>query len=161
MAPTPNYRIIVIRTNSGDDDAPEGRTGFNRILDFLSMKNSELNRISRLGCLTTGTYARMSEVELPDHRNQPCDVLGEKLGLKSLRRLLTDKTAHRVHMLFLSADSDANLHDVSLLVRDKTIDDFIAAAPGHRGPALVRESDSAGGRFVAYLCGDAQTGQAG
>lgn len=24
----PNYRIIVIRTNSGDDDAPEGRTGF-------------------------------------------------------------------------------------------------------------------------------------
>lgn len=128
----PNYRIIVIRTNSGDDDAPEGRTGFNRILDFLSMKNSELDRISRLGCLTTGTYARISEVELADHSHEPCDVLGEKLGLKSLRRLLTDKTAHRIHMLFLSADSDANLHDVSLLVRDKTIDDFISADKNHR-----------------------------
>lgn len=111
-----SYRIIIIRTNHNDDDSPENRTGFNRILDFLSMKNSELDKIQKAGCLSMGTYADISLIDkgLSDKDNR--DFLGSSFRLKPLRRILRNKVRNKIHLLFLSDNEKENLHAVSLLI---------------------------------------------
>lgn len=116
---TGDCRIIMVKTNNGDYDSPENRTGIGRILELLSLRNSEMERLQALGCLTTGTYADMAQVStMPDTGH---DILGKALRLKSLRKIISRYVTGRLHMLFLSDDEAANIQAVSVLLGDGTI----------------------------------------
>lgn len=117
-----NYRIVIVRTNKNEDEALEERTGIARIFDFLSMPTAELERLQKLGCLITGSYTRLSGVNVSGDGE---DIIGSILRMKSLKKLLLEHTSRRIHMLFLSSDEKENLHDVSLLLNDSTVSHFV------------------------------------
>lgn len=131
-----NYRIVIIRTDKKDEESPEERTGFNRILDFLSIKNSELDKIQSLKCLTSGTYANISEIRISNDKDYP-DIIGRELRLKPLTRLIKDKTRSRVHLFFLTPDEQDNIHAVSVLVKDSSLNSFAVANNGSEGKHRV------------------------
>lgn len=112
-------RIIIVKTDRTDDDNPESRTDVGRIFELLSLRNSEMERLQQLQCLTTGTYVNMSLVNMQSAADS--DVLGAELKLNSLKRILSRGNGGRLHMLFLSDDETANLHAVSLLLNDITV----------------------------------------
>lgn len=123
--PDDEYRIVIVRTGNGDDDdKPEERTGFARIFDFLAMPTSELEKLQELGCLTTGSYTNLIDINADSCRE---DIIGRELKLKSLRRLLQRRTTKKIHLVFLSDDEKENLHGVALLLNDSTIRNFVDA----------------------------------
>lgn len=119
-----DYRTIIVRTNQTDDDSPENRTAMNRILDFLSMKNSEHDALQSIGCLSTGTYVDLARIDKISGEQGAPDIFRNTLRLKKLRRILKRKVRKNIHILFLSNDEMENLHDVTLLMEDKTLRDF-------------------------------------
>jgi len=124
------YRIIVVKTNNDADDTPEGRTGINRIFEFLSLKNSEFEQLQELECLTTVTYADLNSLSCSEIDRNSHDILGSEMGLKSLKRVLCpDKTGDKIHFLFLSDDEKQNLHNVSVLLNDSTLQSFATGQP--------------------------------
>lgn len=116
------YRIVIVRLNNDDDDNPETRTGFGRIFDFLSVPTSELERLQKVKCLTVGTYTNPSNI---NHDGDEVDMLEQHLSLKSLKRILENKTRKKIHMLFLGESEEDNLHAVTLLLKDKTLKNFV------------------------------------
>ena len=131
-----DYRIVIVRTGKDDDEALEERTGFARIFDFLAMPTSELEKLQKLGCLTTGSYTNLSGINAVSDNE---DIIGKDLRLKSLKRLLRKRTCDKIHLLFLNDDEKDNLHDVALLLNDSTIKDFV-------------KEDSAQKREVIFYC---------
>lgn len=122
-----DYRIVLVRTNNkNDDDKPEKRTGFARIFDFLVLPTSELEKLERLGCLCTGSYTNLSGINAD---NISEDIIGKRLRLKSLKKLLQGHTSDKIHMLFFNDDEKENLHDVALLLNDSTIKTFVKEEP--------------------------------
>lgn len=124
-----NYKIIIVRTSKDDDDSPEGRTGLNRILDFLSMKNSELDKIQKLGCLSVCTYTNYSNLDIDLASDEEMDVLGKIFKLSTLQRLLKNRVNNKIHLLFLSNDEKENLFVVPLMTRDITLNEFAKSSP--------------------------------
>ncbi len=117
-----DYRIVIVRTSKDDNEAPEKRTGFARIFDFLAMPTSELEKLKKIGCLTTGSYTNLAGINAVSDKE---DVIGKDLRLKSLRKLLQKHTSGKIHLLFLTDDEKENLHNVALLLNDSTIKDFV------------------------------------
>lgn len=117
-----DYRIIIVLKNRETDDSPEKQTGFARIFEFLSMPSLELAQLQVLGCLTTGTYANLGMLN-PGEGNG--NIIGGKLRLNSVKRLLKYGTTQNIHMIFLSDDENDNLHDAALLQTDSTFADFL------------------------------------
>lgn len=123
-----DYRIVIVRTGKGDDDdKSEERTVFARIFDFLSMRTSELDKLQRLGCLTADSYTNLVDINAESCKG---DIIGKELRLRSLRRILKKRTGKKIHLLFLTDDEKENLHDVSLLLNDSTINNFVKEEPG-------------------------------
>lgn len=119
--PESSYRIILVRLSKENDDNPETRAGIGRILEFLSIPTSELERLKNIKCLTVGTYSSVPNINVA---NDESDILREKLSLKSLKRIIEKRTRKKVHMLFLGDNEEENLHAASLLLKDKAIKDF-------------------------------------
>lgn len=128
-----DYRIVIVQTCKDDDDSPEERTGFSRIFNFLAMPTSDLEKLQKLGCLTTGSYTCLTGLNA-DSDNE--DIIGKKLKLRSLRRLLRKHTANKIHLLFLNDDEKENLHDVALLLNDSSIKDFVNAGSKQKREAI-------------------------
>jgi len=116
------YRIIIIRTNNDNNDTLEEKTGFARIFDFLSMPTGELARLQDTKCLTDGTFTNLSEINV---QGTDTDIIGKILKMRSLKKILEKKTSKEIHMLFLSDDEKSNLHNVSLMLNDSTINGFV------------------------------------
>lgn len=117
-----DYRIVIVRTKSRkEEDGAEEQTGIARIFDFLSMPASQLEKLEELGCLCTGSYRDLSQINA-DGDNE--DIIGKALRLRSLASLLKKHTGNKIHMLFLNDDEEENLHDVALLLNDSTIREF-------------------------------------
>ncbi len=134
------YRIILVRLNNDDDDNPETRTGIGRIFDFLSIPTSELEKLQKLKCLTVGTYSNISGV----NAKEDDDVLGASFSLVSLKSILEKRTRKKIHMLFLGENEKENIHAVSLLLKDKSLKNFVD------GTASGNESESK--REVVFYC---------
>lgn len=117
-----DYRIIVVRTNRDDDDRSDSLTGIARIFEFLSLRTSEIVRLQMLGCLTTSTYANLSDISSGGDFT-PRDIIGRQLRLRPLKRIIETiaATSGHLHMLFLSDDEDFNLHAVAELRHDSTM----------------------------------------
>ena len=117
--PKNSYRIIFVRTNN-DSESTSARNGMERLFHFLSLKNEDLKKLQDLGCLSTNTFFNSARLSTNFNDPEP-DVLKGELNLTWLARIITKKTASKVHMFFLSDDSITNIHAVTALRRDKTI----------------------------------------
>lgn len=138
--PSDTYRIILVRLNNNDDDNPETRTGIGRIFDILSIPTSELEKLQELKCLTVGTYSNISKI----NANEDDDVLGTSFSLRSLKRFLENRTRNKIHMLFLGENENENIHAVSLLMKDKSLKNFVNTGED--------ENDAESKREVLFYC---------
>lgn len=120
---TESYRIIFVKTADDDENTSE-RTGLERLFNFLSMKNKELDKYKELGCLSTNAFYRLSKCNLTK-RDRTCftSVLRNKLGLKSLVKLFKF-TEKEVHFFFLSDDEENNIEASANLCCDADINLF-------------------------------------
>lgn len=143
------YRVIIARICE-EDEAPEEKTGFSRIFDFLTFPSSELIQLEELKsatCLTTGRFVNMKAL-VTDRRE---DILGKILGLKSLKRLLKRGTSKNIHMLFLSNAENENLHNVAVLRNDTTLLGVAAKTePGRDITDPSVDKEIVGGRVTFY-----------
>ena len=118
-----NYRIIVVRTNA-ETEKENVPNGMNRLLNILSLKNKDVDRLKELDCITTNTFVNLSTCEIDENVQASLDILEKKLRLKSLCRIIRKKTTGALHLFFLSSDDNANIQAVANLKRDKTIQEF-------------------------------------
>ena len=118
-----NYRIVVVRTNA-ETEKENVPNGMNRLLNFLSLKNRDLDRLKELDCITTNTFVNLTTCEIDEKVQTSLDILVMKLRLKSLCRIIRKKTTRSLHLFFLSSDDNANIQAVANLKRDKTIQEF-------------------------------------
>ncbi len=121
-------RIIIVR-NNGDLEKGSVRNGMYRLFNFLSVQNSDLNRLIELECLATtcfGNLPAMNNYLGIDGKNP--DKLNDELNMRQLCRIIKRKTKREVHFFFLSDNEQNNVKSVSYLRMDKTINDFINRA---------------------------------
>lgn len=139
------YRIVVIKTANDVDDSSDSAIGFNRIFEILKLKNSELERLQNLGCFIVSSLRcnlnTLSEYSA-NRTDNIYDILSKELRLKSLAKILTSKTTEKIHFLFLSDDEKQNLHDVSVILKDSTLNSF----------ANTKDSDVSKNRKVILYC---------
>lgn len=126
-AKNPPYRIIVVKTAGDSGEAETTALGFNKIFEIISLKDSELQELQQIGCfIANSSYIGMdslSEISAGSC-NSHHDIIGGELRLRSLSRILERKTARKIHILLLSDDEKQNLHDVSVLLKDSTLNNF-------------------------------------
>ncbi len=116
-----DYRIIVVRTNN-DSEKTSAKNGMERLFNFLSLNNNDLERLQELDCLTTSTYTDLAQLNLNEvGESEYPDILRKYMNLKQLARIIRKKTGDRVHLFFLSDDSNDTIQAVGNLKRDKTI----------------------------------------
>ena len=116
-----DYRIIVVRTHN-DGDATSVKNGMERLFNFLSLNNNELELLRELDCLTTSTYYDLINLSVGEtDENGNCDILRRHLGLNQLARIIRCKTSDRVHLFFLTDVDDDNIQAVGNLKRDLTV----------------------------------------
>lgn len=116
-----DYRIIVVRTHN-DGDATSVKNGMERLFNFLSLNNNELELLRELDCLTTSTYYDLINLSVGEtDENGNCDILRRHLGLNQLARIIRSKTSDRVHLFFLTDVDDDNIQAVGNLKRDLTV----------------------------------------
>lgn len=119
-----NFSIIVVRTNS-DNETTSALNGMDRLFNFLSLKNTDLNRLIELDCLTTSTFGKLSKMGDIVKEGQFSDILRGELNMSNLCRIIKRKTRKELHIFFLSDDEEVNIKSVANLRADKTINEFI------------------------------------
>ena len=113
------YRIIIVRTGS-DRDRTSARNGIDRLFNFLSLKNRDLERLQELRCLTANTFTDLSKLKMNTAADgRGVNVLKRQLNLRQLTRILLHKTSGTIHMFFMGEDASANIQSVSNLKKDK------------------------------------------
>lgn len=119
-----SYRILFVKT-ADDEDSTVNRTGLDRLFSFLSIKNKELKEFKNLRCLSTNAFARLSKCELTDEEKTSGEIsiLNNKLGLKSVVRLL-NKTNRHVHIMMLGEDEESNIKAATNLSLDKDLNEY-------------------------------------
>lgn len=120
-----SHRILFVKT-ADDEDVISDRTGVDRLLSFLSVKNKDLKKFKELKCYTTNAFSRLSRCDVSqDEREQgPVSILEAKMGLHSLIHLF-DRTEKHVHILMLGEDEKSNIKAMSNLVIDKHLNSLI------------------------------------
>lgn len=121
-----DYRIIMVRTNN--DKNTSVKNGMERLFNFLSLKNNDLERLQDLDCLTTSTYADLAHLNIDFEGGE--DVLRQRLDLRQLARIIRKKTKGHVHLFFLGDDASDNIQGVGNMKRDNTILEY-ANGSGH------------------------------
>ena len=121
-----DYRIIVVRTNDEKDGGV--KNGMERLFNFLSLENNDLERLQQLDCLTTSTYADLAELNIDVSAGE--DVLRRRMSLKLLSRIIRRKSSGHLHLFFLSDTTNDNIQEVANLKHDLTILNY-ADGPGH------------------------------
>ena len=119
------YNTVIVRTNDGDDQ-DNARNGMERLFNFLSLNNNDLERLNQLHCLTTNTFTNLATLSVPSDNN----ILRE-MELQSLCRLINKKSTSEVHLFFLSNQPEANIQAVANMRHDSTLQHFIED-PSHK-----------------------------
>ncbi|MBR0181863.1 MAG: hypothetical protein IJQ05_01125 [Bacteroidaceae bacterium] len=124
-------RIIVVRNNGGME-GKDVRNGMYRLFNFLSVQNSDLNKLIELECLATTCFGNLPSTNNVGVDAQMPDKLRDELNMRQLCRIIKRKTNREVHFFFLSDDEQNNIKSVSYLKMDKTINDFINRSEGRK-----------------------------
>lgn len=122
------YRIVFVRTND-DYEKISARNELDRLFDFISMKNKDVEKLQDINCLTTSTYSDISKMynikeDNSDDDNTTEDILLKKLRLASLRRIICNRTTKNLHIFFLNQDQLYNIQSTFNLKKDEYIISF-------------------------------------
>lgn len=131
-----NYRTIVVRTNN-DSDTTSARNGMERLFNFLSLKNKDLNRLKELDCYTTSTFSNLMVTTDRKKSNGGVSILKKELDMRLLSRIIKKKTQKELHMFFLSEDEEANIKSVGNLKKDRTINEFVTTRTGEQRHVIL------------------------
>lgn len=113
-----DYLIVFVKTPDEQDDDSH-RLSIDRILNFASMKQQEMDLIDRLGnSLVANSRHRLSMLSIPESLDE-IDVLGGLLHMKSLARIVA--RASRIHLFFLGDNREANVNATTNTLYDKLI----------------------------------------
>jgi len=116
-----NSRIVVVRTNH-DDETGIVKNGMERLFNFLSLRNKDLDRLKELECITTTSYSNLANIDIQQpEKTRTLDILQNRLRLRSLCRIINKKTTGSVHLFFLSEDEAANIQAIANLKNDSTL----------------------------------------
>ena len=119
-----NYRIIIVRTNH-DNENTSVKNGMERLFNFLSLKNNDLNRLIELDCLTTSTYSDLAHQTTAQIDNTT--ILKKQMGLRQLARIIKKKSKGKLHLFFLSDDTKENILSVANLKKDQTVNEYASS----------------------------------
>lgn len=126
-----DYRIIMVRTNPEGTQNPSGSIGIDRILEFLSAGDDDIDKIENLKILTTSTYVNLKSLNINNYEGKANDILGKTLRLKPLKKIISNNSKGKTHMFFLSDDEEENINGVTLLKNDMTLNEI---ANNHHNP---------------------------
>lgn len=119
-----DYRIVVVRTNN-DTEGIVAKNGMERLFNFLSLKNKDLDRLKELDCVTMSTYSNLATIDTkPADGATSLDILHNMLRLNSLCRIIRKKTKGTILFFFLSDNEEANIQAVANMRMDLTICNF-------------------------------------
>lgn len=120
-----NFRIVVVRTNHDDNNTGAVKNGMERLFNFLSLRNNEMDRLKELNCISLSTYSSLANIDTNTEKDtSSIDLLQKKLRLKSLCQIINKKTVKSIHLFSLSDDETTNIQTVANLRYDKTIQAF-------------------------------------
>lgn len=127
-----DYNLIIVRSLN-DEESTVSRNGMERLFNFVSLKNNDLERLLDLDCLTTNSFGDLSKIKI-DNNNKDSfvDILRGQLRLKALTRIITRKTQGTVHLFFISDDEEQNIKSVVNLKNDSTINGFASSHSDHK-----------------------------
>ena len=112
------HRIVIIRSHT-EKNITSVRNGMERLFNFLSLRNKDLDQLMEIDCLTTNTFVSLSKLETENDGNST-DVW-RMLGLNNVAKLASKRTTGNVHIFFLSDDWAENIQAVENLKKDKTL----------------------------------------
>lgn len=126
-----SWQALIIKT-ADNREKQSDRTGLDRLFNFLSLKNIELEQFKELGILTCTAFRRLSklEIETGDGRENDTKILSKRLHLNSLTRLI-HKTDQTIHIFMLGDDDKDNIKAASNLRLDQTIAEFMQTNGHH------------------------------
>lgn len=118
-----SFRILFVQT-SDEDDGNDSQKGVDRLLDFLSLKNTELDKLKELQCLSTHTYHRLSKYEFAGNGTHGIpSILRGRLGLGNVTRLMARTTAE-LHIFMLGEEEENNIKATINLCNDADVKAF-------------------------------------
>ena len=121
--------VVFVKTPLEDDEGNQ-RIGFGRLLNFISLKDRELDKLNGLeNSIVVSTFHKLSTLELNDSNDTKTDILADRLKLKTLARIISrlpdiseednEKDINNVlHIFFLCEDRDANINATINILRD-------------------------------------------
>ena len=96
------------------------RNAMERLFNFVKMNDRDVDRLHRLGCLTTSTFAHPSlDGDVAD-----TDFLRRTMRHRRVARLIK-RTSGELHIFFMSDLENDNVVVADMLSADKTIHDFL------------------------------------
>ena len=122
---SPDYRIIMVRAKRFDE-ATSVKNGMERLFNFLSLRDNDLERLNELDCLTTSTYTDITRLSVKNLKHDGNEILKRHLSLNQLSRIIKRKTSGQVHLFIISDEDNDNIKSVANLKQDKTINEFAA-----------------------------------
>lgn len=119
-----SHRMLFVKTADNEDEITD-RSGIDRLFNFLSVKNKELEEFKDLGTLSTNAFYRLSKCEITNSEiaSGELRILKNRLGLYSLIKLL-DRTTQHVHILMLGEDETSNIKAAANLLHDSDLNAF-------------------------------------
>lgn len=113
-----SYRMVFVRVDEKATVETE-RVGLGRMFNFVGMKRREYDMLNDLNSFCTVSTMSLHDLNLAG--DEPVDILSNKLEVKSLVRLMMNKTTHCVHFFFLGAEEDENVSATISLLKDVNV----------------------------------------
>jgi hypothetical protein len=112
------FKMVFVLTDKEDEEEQGNLKG--RLLSFLSMESSEIQRLRQLHCHITQPSKSLSGLSIVAKPEDPVDIIKCELGMDALKRMI-DKTTGTVHIFFLDSDEANNLRSITNLQHDSQL----------------------------------------
>lgn len=123
-----DYLCIFVKTPFLEGES-EGYLGFNRLFNFVRLKDQELRHLDELhNCLVVSSYHKLSVIELGEATK--ADILGQQLKLRKIVTLIGrikipsggQSDRRGLHVFFLGEDRDANINATINILKDTNLE---------------------------------------
>lgn len=113
-------RIIFVSIEKDSADMPRQKATLASVIDVVTLRNSELERLDKIDALVDNCHNGPSSVQPSENREEesPTDVFGS-LRLRVLRKIVA--RAEAVNFYLLSDDEEQNVSGALNLQNDKTV----------------------------------------
>ena len=113
-------RIIFVNIEKDSADMPRQKATLASVIDVVTLRNSELERLDKIDALVDNCHNGPSSVQPSENREDesPTDVFGS-LRLRVLRKIVA--RAEAVNFYLLSNDEEQNVSGALNLQNDKTV----------------------------------------